>query len=106
MCMKYLYGHMPAQDVLSVDLEVAADYVSAALQALEKLDYAKTVPQEIFFPYVLYHRVNSEEADDSRGFLQEQLLPYVQEKTMEKAALAVNYWCYAHATYTPADDRT
>ena len=50
LCLKYLYGHMPAQDVLSVDLEVAADYVSAALQALEKLDYAKTVPQEIFFP--------------------------------------------------------
>jgi hypothetical protein len=106
LCMKYLYGHMPTQDVLSVDLEVAADYVSAALQALEKLDYAKSVPQEIFFPYVLYHRVNSEEADGSRGFLQEQLLPYTQGKTMEKAALAVNYWCYAQATYTPADDRT
>ena len=106
LCLKYLYGHMPAQDVLSVDLEVAADYVSAALQAMEKLDYAKSVPQEIFFPYVLYHRVNSEEADGSRGFLQEQLLPYTQGKTMEKAALAVNYWCYAQATYTPADDRT
>ena len=82
MCMKYLYGHMPAQDVLTVDLAAAADYVSAAVQALEKLDYAKTVPQEIFFPYVLYHRVNSEEADVSRGFLQEHLLPYVQEKTI------------------------
>ena len=106
LCLQYLYGHMAAQDVLSVSPEVLAGYVRATLEAMAQLDYLKTVPEDIFFPYVLYHRVNAECLDDSRGFLQSELLPHVQGKCMEAAALAVNYWCYAHATYTPADDRT
>ena len=106
LCLQYLYGHMAAQDVLSVSVEVLAGYVQATLQALDQIDYLKTVPPEIFFPYVLYHRINSEQLDGSRDFLLEELLPHVQGKSMEQAALSVNYWCYAHATYTPADDRT
>ena len=104
--MRYLYGHMAAQDVLSVEISVMAGYARATLDAVEKMDYVNSIPAEIFFPYVLQHRVNTECLDDSRGYLLEQLLPFVAGKTMEQAALAVNYWCYAHATYTPADDRT
>ncbi len=106
LCMKYLYGHLAAQDVLSASVTLYAGYVQATMQALRQIDYLKSVPPEIFFPYVLYHRVNSECLDDSRGVLLAELLPYVQGKCMERAALSVNYWCYAHATYTPADDRT
>ena len=106
LCLKYLYGHMAAQDVLSTPVAVFAGYVVAALQALAQIDYVRAIPAEIFFPYVLYHRVNSECLDGSRTFLLTELLPHVQGKTMEQAALSVNYWCYAHATYTPADDRT
>ena len=106
LCLRYLYGHMAAQDVLSTSVEVFADYIRATLDALAQLDYLKTVPAEIFFPYVLYPRVNSEYLDGSRACLFRELLPHVREKSMEEAALSVNYWCYAHATYTPADDRT
>ena len=106
LCMKYLYGHMAAQDILSGSVDVFADYVRATQQLFAQLDYLDTLPPEIFFPYVLYHRVNAECLDNSRGILQAELLPYVRGKSMEQAALIVNYWCYAHATYTPADDRT
>ena len=106
VCAQYLYAHMAAQDVLSVDPAVIASYAQASLQALAQIDYVKAVPADIFFPYVLYHRVNSECLDDSRGLLLAELLPLVRGKTLEQAALAVNYWCCAHATYTPADDRT
>ena len=104
--MRYLYGHMAAQDVLSADMEVVADYVLATLEAEKQLSYVRSLPPEIFFPYVLQHRVNSECLDGSRSYLLQQLLPHVRGKGMEQAALAVNYWCYAHATYTPADQRT
>ena len=106
LCLQYLYGHMAAADLLSTSVEVLHGYVQATLQACRQIDYVKTIPADIFFPYVLYHRVNSEHLDASRSLLLSRLLPYVQGKTMEQAALAVNYWCYAHATYTPADDRT
>lgn len=106
LCLQYLYGHMPANDVLSFPVEMMAGYVAATLQAFDTIDYVKTIPMDILFPYVLYHRVNSECLDGSRGVLMAQILPYVHGKTMTQAVLAVNYWCYAHATYTPADDRT
>lgn len=106
LCLKYLYGHMAAQDVLSASPDVLAGYVWATLEAIAQLEYTKAIPAEVFFPYVLYHRVNSENLDGSRGFLMEELLPHVRGKSLEQAALSVNYWCYAHATYTPADDRT
>lgn len=106
LCLKYLYGHMSAQDALSFPPELFAGYVRSTLEALQQLDYLRAVPPEIFFPYVLQHRVNSEWLDGSRGFLLEEILPHVQGKSMAQAALSINYWCYAHATYTPADDRT
>ena len=102
LCLQYLYGHMAAQDVLSNPPEMFAGYVRATLDALREIDYVKTVPPDVFFPYVLYPRVNSETLDGSRSFLMGELLPFVLGKSMEKAALSVNYWCYAHATYTPA----
>lgn len=106
LCLQYLYGHIPANDVLSFPADVLATFVEATLQAYEAIPYMQTIPQDIFFPYVLFHRVNSECLDGSRGYLMEKLLPYVKGKTIYDAALAVNYWCYAHATYAPADDRT
>lgn len=106
LCMKYLWGHLCAQDILSLSPEVLGSYVNSTLSAMDRFDWLRAVPPEIFFPYVLYHRVNSEHADGSRAFLMEELLPHVRGASMEQAALAVNYWCCAHATYTPADDRT
>jgi hypothetical protein len=97
---------MAPQDILSFSVELFASYVEATLQALQILPHMKTIPPEIFFPYVLYHRVNSECLDDSRSWLFAELSPYVHGKSMGQAALAVNYWCYAHATYAPADERT
>ena len=106
LCLQFLYGHLPVNDVLSFPVELLAGYVEASLEAWEQIDYVKSVPQDLFFSYVLHHRVNSEWLDGSRAALLTELLPLVQGKTMEQAALAVNYWCYSQATYTPADDRT
>ena len=99
LCLRYLYGHMAAQDVLSIPPEVLGSYVNATLEALEKIDYCKTVPAEIFFPYVLYHRVNSEYADGSRSFLLKELLPHVQGKSMEQASVMSGFNNYRHFAY-------
>lgn len=106
LCLKFLYGHLPVIDVVSFSPEEIGSYVEASLLAFETLDYMKTIPQDVFFSYVLSHRVNSECLDCSRKILMDAILPLVQGKTMHDAALAVNYWCYSQATYTPADDRT
>ena len=106
LCLKFLYGHLPVIDVVSFAPEQIAGYVEASLEAYEQIPYVQQIPQDIFFSYVLSHRVNSECLDCSRSILKEQIQPLVLEKNMVDAALAVNYWCYSQATYTPADDRT
>lgn len=106
LCLRFLYGHLPVNDVVSFTPAQLAGYVEASMEAYERLDYVRGIPQDIFFSYVLSHRVNSECLDFSRGMLMAEILPLVQGKTMEQAALAVNYWCYSYVTYTPADDRT
>lgn len=106
LCLQFLYGHLPAIDVVSFPVEMMAGYVEASLEAYETIDYVKTIPQDIFFSYVLSHRVNSECLDGSRKVLMAEIRPQIQGKNMTAAALSVNYWCYSYATYTPADDRT
>lgn len=106
LCLKFLYGHMPFIDIVSFSVETIASYVTAALQAYEQIPYVRTIPQDIFLTYVVSHRVNSECLDGSRHTLQEMILPHITKKSMHDAALAVNYWCYSQATYTPSDDRT
>ena len=106
LCLKFLYGHMHINDIVTFAPEQIGSYVSASLLAYDTFAYCKTIPQELFFAYVLQPRVNSEWLDESRTAMLEEIAPYVQGKTMQQAALNVNYWCYGHATYTPADNRT
>ena len=107
VCMKYLYAYMHPCDIVSYDVEVIASYVKATLDMYANVPYAKRVPAELFFTYVLCVRVNNEDLDKSREWIYRQLVDRVKDKkTMVEAALEVNYWCYEKATYIPSDDRT
>ena len=107
VCMKYLYAYMHPCDIVSYDVEVIASYVKATLDMYANVPYAKKVPAELFFTYVLCVRVNNEDLDKSREWIYRQLVDRVKDKkTMVEAALEVNYWCYEKATYIPSDGHT
>lgn len=106
ICVRFLYGFMTVNDIVSYPVEFIARYVQASLQMREQVAYAGQVPEELFLTYVLQYRVNNEHIDDSRGMLFDTLLPRIRDKGMREAALEVNYWCYERATYIPTDDRT
>ena len=94
VCMKYLYAYMHPCDIVSYDVEVIASYVKATLDMYANVPYAKQVPAELFFTYVLCVRVNNEDLDKSREWIYRQLVDRVKDKkTMVEAALEVNYWC-------------
>ena len=107
ICMKYLYAYMHPCDIVSYDVEAIASYVKATLEMYANIPYAKQVPAELFFTYVLCVRVNNEDLDQSRAWIYSELADRVKnKKTMTEAALEVNYWCYEKATYIPSDGRT
>lgn len=106
LCLQFLYGAMQVCDIVSFSPAQIDSYVTASLAALSQLDYTRSIPADLFLNYVLTPRVNNEYLDFSRAELFQTLLPRVQGKTMEQAALEVNYWCYEYVTYIPSDDRT
>ena len=107
ICMKYLYAYMHPCDIVSYDVEAITSYVRTTLDMYANIPYAKQVPAELFFTYVLSVRVNNEDLDQSRAWIYSELAERVKsKKTMVEAALEVNYWCYEKATYIPSDGRT
>lgn len=105
-CLKFLYSCIHVNDLVSYPVSLFDGYVRASLAAYEAIDYAKTVPEELFLTFVLPARINNENLDGSRARLMQELLPRIDGKTMAEAALEVNYWCYEHGTYIPTDNRT
>ena len=92
------------QDLASIPAGQHLEDVRTALLARREL--VRQVGEDLFFLYVLPARVNNEFPDGSRPWLYEQLRDRVKGLGLAETALEVNYWCYAHATYAPADDRT
>lgn len=104
--LQIVYAGLDCHDLPSVSPERILEYVRASMDVLDRIDYARTVPEELFYGYVLPPRVNNEYLDGSRRWLLEQLLQRVQGKSILDAALEVNYWCSERATYQSTDDRT
>lgn len=102
----YLYAFMPPADVITYDVTEIYSYVLAAGRILETIPYSRTVPADLFLPYVLHHRVNNENLDGCRSVFYEELFPRISGLGMKDAILEVNYWCYEKATYIPSDGRT
>ena len=105
-CLKTVYAGLSVHDLTALPPEAFLAYVQASLDARRALPYAGTLPEELFFQYVLPPRVNNEFPDGSRSWLYGQLADRVRDKSMTDAALEVNLWCYERATYLPTDDRT
>lgn len=106
LALKYLYITMPLSDVGNYDFEIFLDYAEHGVYLYENSPYVKTMPEELFLNYVLYHRINTEEIAPCRSLFYEDLKDRIQGMSMSEAALEINYWCAEKATYHTTDSRT
>ena len=53
--------------------------------------FAGTIPEEVFAGYILHHRVNNEDLTPCRPFFYEKLHKRIEELSMAKAILEINY---------------
>lgn len=104
--MKYLYGTMPLSDAANYPFETFLDYAEHGVWLWKNGKFSEMVPEEIFLPYVLYHRVNTEDISKCRKLFYRLMEGRVSGNTMEEVVLSVNYWCASEATYRASDDRT
>ena len=104
--LQFYYGFMPLSDAFTYDFDLFYRYADHAASLRKEEARCSALPEEIFLHDVAWYRINSEKIVDCRSFFQEQVSPLIQGLDETQAALAVNYWCAAQASYEASDERT
>lgn len=109
--MRYLYASMPLSDAASYSFETFLDYALWGVRLRESKQAVRALPEELFFPYVLQHRVNEEEILPCRRLFGEALEKRLRERGVpeaeqELAVKEINYWCAEQGCYRSGDART
>ncbi|MEY9092313.1 transglutaminase domain-containing protein [Paenibacillus sp. RC84] len=104
--LKFLFAYMPLNDLADYDGSLFLNHVRTTLEIRAKVPWGRRVPDRLFLHFVLPLRVNSENLEDCRGVLYEELAERTKHLPMEKAILETNYWCHEKATYVGSDLRT
>ena len=106
LAMKWMYGAMPWSDRGNYPFETFLDFAEHGVWLWETKESVRRLPEEIFLNYVLYHRVNEEEIRPCRRLFYDGMKEQLGELEGREAAIEINYWCAAEATYQSSDDRT
>lgn len=104
---RFLLAYCPLCDIVDCyDTGYFLRQVRGALRARDYFSWGRTVPEEIFLHFVLPHRVNNENLDESRDVFFEELRERIEGMSMYDAALEVNHWCHEKVEYRATDART
>ena len=115
LALKYLYMTMPCSDIGNYSFKVFLDYAENSVRLWKEAEGVRSLPEDIFLNYVLYHRVNEEEIAPCRELFHNEIRSFMEENeklslmdgcSRKDFAIEVNYWCAQEATYHCTDDRT
>ncbi|MEG6589904.1 transglutaminase domain-containing protein [Paenibacillus barengoltzii] len=104
--LKFLYVHMPLNDLADYDGTFFLTHVRQALAIRKQVPWGDRVPDYLFLHFVLPVRVNTENLEDFRDVIYAELGPRTAGLSMAEAILEANYWCHEKATYIGSDLRT
>lgn len=106
ICLKYLYAFMPEQDLANHDGALFLKFVRQALKVRQIVPWGDKLTGGLFLNYVLQYRMSNEYIEFYKDDFFEELYPRIEGKSMQEAALIINYWCFEKATYQTTDSRT
>jgi hypothetical protein len=102
----FLLAHLSRVDRVSMTPELLVDNVRLAVKARHEFPWGEGLGDDLFFPYVLSHRVAQEPLEPWRRPFYDELTERVRTcSTATEAALEVNRWCNEYVTYQPTDWR-
>ncbi len=92
--MMFLLKSIPDIDLAEVSAEFMLGTIEKSERTKESFIWASHIPEHIYLQNVLPFRVTQEPLEDWKDFFYEKLYPIVKDtKTIEEAAIKVNYWC-------------
>jgi transglutaminase-like putative cysteine protease/peroxiredoxin len=102
----FLVANLPSLELVSADCETLLEHLIYAYRTKEIFDWAKEIPEGIFFSYVLAPIVTQEPLEKWRKYLFDRIYPRIRVmKTPEGIALEINRWCAQRAGYKPTQER-
>lgn len=104
--LEFLYAYMPLNDLLDYSGDFFYAQTKAALNARREMSWGESIPNELFYHFVLPYRSGNENLDSFRITIYDELKHRVQGMGMKEAALEVNHWCHEKVTYQSTDSRT
>jgi hypothetical protein len=103
---EFLYAYMPLCDLADYQPTFFVQQLASAFEARAYFAWGKTVPDQLFYHFVLPPRVNTENMDTARQVFFRQLKNRIHGMSMVDAVLEVNHWCHEQVSYRAADMRT
>ena len=104
--LKFLYSYMPLSDLADYNGEFYLHHVRSSIMAQQNIQWANTIPEDIYKHFILPYRVNNENLDTARIVFYNTLKDRIKGLSMYDAAIEVNHWCHQKVEYHSADGRT
>jgi peroxiredoxin len=102
----FLITNLPSVELVNADCETLLEHLTCSYKTKEIFEWAKGIPEEIFFSYVLAPVVTQEPLEKWRKYLFDRICPCIRGmKTPEGIALEINRWCARRAGYKPTQAR-
>ncbi len=102
----FLISRMSHSDLASVETEMIVKNVKLAFKAKQKFPWGKFLDREMFYHYVLPHRVSQEPVSNWRPLFYKKLSKKLEDvESMKEAVLRINRWCGERADFEPTQRR-
>ncbi|MCC6150746.1 MAG: redoxin domain-containing protein [Planctomycetes bacterium] len=104
-CVAFLFAYLPPVDYGALTPELLREHVEYALKVRAEAPWRAQFTDELFYHYILPHRVSQEPCQAWRKLMHDELWPRVKDLPMQEAALEANRYAREYATFQPTNSR-
>lgn len=105
LAVAFLFAYLPPADFGALTLELLREHVDHALKVRHEAPWGRQLTDELFYHYILPHRVTQEPCQAWRKLMHDELWPRVKNLPMQEAALEANRYAREYATFQSTNGR-
>jgi transglutaminase-like putative cysteine protease len=104
-CVAFLFAYLPPVDYGALTPELLREHVEYSLKVRAEAPWREQLTDELFYHYILAHRVSQEPCQAWRKLMHDELWPRVKDLPMQEAALEANRYAREYATFAQTNAR-
>lgn len=105
LAVAFLFAYLPPVDYGALTFDLLREHVDCALKVRREAAWRGQLSDELFYHYILPHRVTQEPCQAWRKLMHDELWPRVKDLPMQEAALEANRYAREYATFQSTNGR-